>query len=103
MPRGSQDGSQPPPSQQHTWRASYIHCPTPGLGREDGSGAGMCCQVAVLSITSPTQTAVWICLLIIPQKGGAGTEWWWMVDTHCPQVQGDDERSTGEVSMHVQI
>lgn len=27
-----------------------------------------------------------------------------VVDTHCPQVQGEDERrSTGEVSMHVQI
>lgn len=104
VPRGSQDGSQPLPPQQHTWRASHIHCPAPGLGREDGSGPGMRCQVAVLSTTSPTQTAVWICPLITPQKGGAGTVWWWVVDTHCPQVQGEHERrSTGEMSMHVQI
>lgn len=80
--RGSQDGSQSLPSQQHTWRASYIHCPTPGLGREHGSGPGKCCQVAVLSITSATQTAVWICPLITPQKGGAGTGWWWTLTAH---------------------
>lgn len=91
VPRGSQDGSQPLPPQQHTWRASHIHCPAPGLGREDGSGPGMRCQVTVLSTTSPTQTAVWICPLITPQKGGAGTVWWWVVDTHCPQVQGEEK------------
>lgn len=78
--RGSQGGSQSLPSQQHTWRAS--HCPTPGLGREDGSGPGKCCQVAVLSITSATQTAVWNCPLITPQKGGSGTGWWWTLTAH---------------------
>lgn len=84
---------------------SFPHpLPNSRLGKRGRIWPWMLCQVTVLSITSPTQTAVWICPLITPQKGGAGTVRWWVVGTHCPHVQGEDERrSTGEMSMHVQI
>lgn len=91
--RGSQDGSQPLPPQQLTWRASHIHCPAPGSGREAVCGPGVCCQVAVLSITSPPQTAEWICPLITPQKvlqeqcGGG----WWTLAAHRFRVRTKGE------------
>lgn len=55
------------------------------------------------AVHHPHKQQVWICPLFTPKQGGAGTWWWWVVDTHGPQVQGEDERSTGEMSMHVQI